>query len=113
MNVIHHILTHDQRMSERTQICLEIDYRPSRIFVRQMEIDVTILAGDENRRVVGNRSARIVDGLREKSVGNQVRTIGSKIANVSCGNQRARDELRCAAAGHEIGENLVITGLWE
>ena len=79
--------------------------------VGQVKIQMTILAGRNGRRIVGQRRGDVVDGFRGNRIGHQVRAVGRQIARVSRRDQRPRNELRRASRRHEIRQNLVVAGL--
>src|SRR5215475_11521856 len=110
VNVIDHILAHDQRVPERTKISLQIGHRPSCCRILQMKVQMPVLADYKRRRIVVERGCNVVYSFGKDCIRHQMRAIHLEIANVPGGDQRSCNELRSPAARHEIGEDLVIAG---
>ena len=113
MDIVHHVLAHDERVPERTEIGLKIGDRTPRAGFCQVVREMAVQARRKHRRIVGNRRGNVVHRFRQDRIGLEMCAPGGKVAGVTRGNQRPRDELGRPAARQEIRQHLVISGFRE
>jgi hypothetical protein len=93
VDVLVEVLAHDERVTERAKVGLEICDRLLRERVGQHKLEMPVEPGDKWRRIVADSRREIVDCLTGFDVRYEPRRVAGEIAVVTRGHQWTRDEL--------------------
>ena len=109
VDVVHHVLAHDQRVPEGPEIRLQVGDRPASAAIGQQELEMAVEAGDERLRIERDRGREISHRLGEVRIRREPCPTRRQVAGEASGHDRMSDELRRAARRHEVRQHLVST----